>query len=57
MKKFIDCANCHGTGVVEVEYFIAGYQQDRWMELRTSTEDCEQCNGWGQVVLDEDEEE
>jgi len=27
------------------------------MEIRTSTEDCQDCHGWGQVVDDEDEEE
>jgi DnaJ-class molecular chaperone len=55
--KVRDCTHCDGTGVVEVQYYVGGYQQDRWMEIRTSTEDCADCHGWGQVVDDEDEEE
>ena len=49
----LDCPNCNGTGFVEYERVVGGYDPDVWQSYRELRKVCEYCSGSGE---DEDQE-
>jgi len=43
------CPKCNGTGYVEYERVIGGYDPDVWQGYRDTRRECDRCYGAGEL--------